>query len=818
MTLINSTLLFGLVLASVPVILHLVMRAKPKRIEFPALRLLKARQPSNARRMQLRHLLLLILRSLLIAVLVLAIARPSLPAASYGLRWWEWLTLTIVIVASAAVYFWMTRQLAGHSTQSVDAKERKGRLRLSCVLAGLAAALLAVGIPWGLRVQAELSSPRPETTENIPVAAVFLVDNSFSMKYRNENKTRLDHARTVIKEHLGRLPQNSRAAVSGLTPSEDIIFQADLTGAGSRLETLEFTAAPDSINRQVKSAIQTHIDDRKRVQEEAGIGGSADLFAREIYVFTDFSKTAWQESDESGIADLLKASDWLQVYVIDVGVPQPVNTSITGLQLSEETTVAGRDLVLSMTISATLGASASPTVETILVDRAGVETPFGAAQIVRIENGAAQIQTAIRVGSREPFIEGFVRLTTEDPLPDDNLRYFACGIRPRPRVLLISDRVEESKALRNVMQPEAEERLGTPRCECTRVASSQVSQQTFSNFDAIFLINCARPDDAVWNGLKSFAESGGGVFVVAGSNRIQPEAWNTIAAKELLPASPIRSVPFRSEPGRLQLTGLRHPILKDFTENEGLRAELGAVAFDRRWAVESADNATVLLSYTGPGAAPALLERRFGKGRCLLFTSAMDSLRSGGHDWNNFVSNITFFVLADKVLQHLTGANNTKLNFIAGDAVELPVPLSEKFEQFRLRRPGLRQTREIMPPEQSSILLTDAVDPGHYRVKPFESPSPFEAAFAVNFRDSETDLTRIPDETLLGVFGSDRVSVVHDIDELQRVVRVGRLGVEVFPVLMGLLILLFCAEHLMANFFYDEQPAEKAVAPTAAAG
>ena len=29
---------------------------------------------------------------------------------------------------------------------------------------------------------------------------------------------------------------------------------------------------------------------------------------------------------------------------------------------------------------------------------------------------------------------------------------------------------------------------------------------------------------------------------------------------------------------------------------------------------------------------------------------------------------------------------------------------------------------------------------------------------------------------------------------------------EVFPVLMGLLIVLFCSEHLMANFFYDEEP------------
>jgi mannose/fructose/N-acetylgalactosamine-specific phosphotransferase system component IIC len=95
MTLINSSLLFGLVLATVPVLLHLIMRAKPKVIEFPALRLLQVRRPANARRMRVRQLLLLGLRMLLIAALVLAFARPSLPAANYSLQWWEWAGLGI---------------------------------------------------------------------------------------------------------------------------------------------------------------------------------------------------------------------------------------------------------------------------------------------------------------------------------------------------------------------------------------------------------------------------------------------------------------------------------------------------------------------------------------------------------------------------------------------------------------------------------------------------------------------------------------------------------------------------------------------------
>ncbi|HRA87859.1 MAG TPA: hypothetical protein PK992_07315 [Planctomycetaceae bacterium] len=54
---------------------------------------------------------------------------------------------------------------------------------------------------------------------------------------------------------------------------------------------------------------------------------------------------------------------------------------------------------------------------------------------------------------------------------------------------------------------------------------------------------------------------------------------------------------------------------------------------------------------------------------------------------------------------------------------------------------------------------------------------------------------------------AENVTIVHEALELQRAVRMGRLGIEVFPVLMGLLILLFCAEHLMANYFYDEEPA-----------
>lgn len=805
MSLINASLLFGMGLAALPVILHLVMRAKPKRIEFPALRLLKMRKVANSRRMQLRHLLLLLLRSLLIMILVLAIARPSLPAARYGLRWWEWVILASVAAVSVATYFWLTRT-STQSQAAFDRKERRGRLRLWCVVLGVFAAMIAVGIPWGMRLRAELTAPRNEATENVPVAAVFLVDTSVSMNYRYENKTRLEQARLVIREHLGRFPAGSRAAIAGLNADDDIVFQADLTGAASRLDSLEVAAVPESINRRLKAAIQFQIDDRASDQERRGTGGDSDTHAREIYVLTDFSKTAWRDPDESGLADALKAADWLQVYLVDVAVPQPTNSSVTHLTLSEETSVAGRDLLMTMTISATTGSPTTTTLETLLIEN-GVETRAGAPQIVKIENGSSQVQTTLRISGTQPYIEGLVRLTSEDPLPDDNYRYFTCGVRSKPNVLLIADRSEESLYLRNALQPIQLEQQGIKFCECTSVTTAQAGQQTLSNFDVVMLVNCQRPEERLWESLRNFAQSGGGVFVVAGSSKIQPGAWMVKPAKELLPGTPLRFVNFNTEPGHLKLVAEQHPLTREFADDESARVELSRASFDRCWALDPDASSTVLLGFTGPGDRPALMERKVGLGRCLMFTSAMDNLRDGGSLWNNFVvDNWSFLMLTDKILQDLTGASSTKRNYIAGQPIVIAVPPSQRFDQYLLRRPGLRQTRGEMSPDESSVVLTDAIVAGHYHLKPFEGRSSFESGFAVNIRDEESDLEKIRDDQLQEIMPTDNIVIVHNALELQRAVRMGRLGIEVFPVLMGLIILLFCGEHLMANYFYDEEP------------
>lgn len=80
MTFIHGYLLGGLWLVSVPVLLHLIMRQKPRPLSFPAFRFLRQRHLINRRKLRMQHLLLLLLRMGVIAALCLALARPRLAA------------------------------------------------------------------------------------------------------------------------------------------------------------------------------------------------------------------------------------------------------------------------------------------------------------------------------------------------------------------------------------------------------------------------------------------------------------------------------------------------------------------------------------------------------------------------------------------------------------------------------------------------------------------------------------------------------------------------------------------------------------------
>src|SRR6478735_8927403 len=76
MNFLAPAFLAGLAALAIPVIIHMINRERKVVVEFPSLMFLERIPYKSVRRQKIRHLLLLILRCLALALLAAAFARP----------------------------------------------------------------------------------------------------------------------------------------------------------------------------------------------------------------------------------------------------------------------------------------------------------------------------------------------------------------------------------------------------------------------------------------------------------------------------------------------------------------------------------------------------------------------------------------------------------------------------------------------------------------------------------------------------------------------------------------------------------------------
>lgn len=84
MTFLNPFVLAGLAAAAIPIILHLLNLRKLRTIEFSTLTFLKELQQTKIRRLKIRQILLLIIRTLLVIMIVLTFSRPAMQGSLLG--------------------------------------------------------------------------------------------------------------------------------------------------------------------------------------------------------------------------------------------------------------------------------------------------------------------------------------------------------------------------------------------------------------------------------------------------------------------------------------------------------------------------------------------------------------------------------------------------------------------------------------------------------------------------------------------------------------------------------------------------------------
>lgn len=785
MAFVNASLLIGSLLVAIPIILHLTMRQRPKRIVFPAIRFVLPRRESNTRKLQIRRWLLLALRCAAILLLALALARPSVASQLLG----AW--LTVGVLGGLAL-------LAGVLALLAIVGQR-GRW-LIAGLAALAAVLAATS--GGMAVSAISRGPVGFGGTSAPVAAVLAFDTSPRMMYRHENKTRLEQAGETAQWLIGQLPSDSEVAVID-SQTRAAVFSVDPSAAAQAAERLQVSYVPRSMPAVVTDAIQ--------------LARTSPKTHKEVYIFTDLAAAAWPESEMSALKRLVEEQPDISLFVVDVGIERPVNVALGDVRLSAEVLPRDGELLIE-TVLRSENVAAERVVE-VLVEEPDPSRPVildGEVLLpearqrdrtsVELKPGTEQgIQFRVR-GLDVGVHHGRVRVLGQDGLPVDDERYFTVEVQQAWPVLLAAPEQASMRFVAEALAPYDLRVAGAARFDCVQTRIDQLLDQNLRDFAAVVLLDPPPLDDDVWNALADYVREGGGLAVMLGSHAQSPEAFDSEAARQLLAGTLARQWRAAEREVFLAPQDYQHPVTSAFREIAASTPWSSFPVF-RHWVLDPlADDAHVIVRYSNQQAA--LVERLVGRGKVVTMTTPLsDPARPPGRvPWNEF----TFgenpwpqFILVNELAMYLVSSGEGRLNYLVGQAVSLPNWEAIDPDRYQLF-PPLGDAYDVLAADELvTVRFTDA--PGAYRLKGNRGGVVLRG-FSANVPSDATRMERI-DTKLFEESLGNRYAFVRERQQIERAQGRERAGREVYPLLMVALAVILGLEHVLANRFYRQQEA-----------
>lgn len=717
-------MLIGAALVAVPIVLHLVMRQVPKHLLFPAMRFIVRRQQANRRRLQLRHLLLLLLRAGAIAMLALALARPSLKA--------------------------------------------KGALG----------------------------------SQEAPVAAALVFDTSPRMAYREDNQTRLEVAQATAHWLLGQLPAESEVAVlESEQPAGD--FAVDLGAAEQRIRQLKPAATATSLPESIEKALPML---RKKEQQR-----------KEIYLFTDLSRSAWPTDVSGRLKALLDDASDVAIYLIDVGVKEPHDFSLGDMRVSPEVFAKNGQVQIESEAVRT-GPEEDRGVAIYVIDSKGTPQLRG-QKTVHWRPGEPQAIDFTLTGEDLGSHQGYIRIEGEDNLPADDTRYFTFDVRPPFRVLVAAAKPIDQRALflTQALSPSLLLKNGRARFVCETIGFDQLLDRNLDNYSAVCLLDPTPLDPAVWQQLTGYVKQGGGVAVWLGRDAQPIDAFDSPEALALLPARPVIRRHAPDAGVILAPRDLQHPLLAAF------RPLGGAVPWQsfpvwEYWGLSEIDkNANVVIAYSD--GQPALLERPLDRGHVLMMTTPISDAASDPNAWNELATGFKpwpFVMLSNESLLYLAGSGEERLNYLVGQRAAIRLEDTQTQSVFALTTPDGNESASLTADQMNHVVSVPATSTaGNYRIRAGGTVGGVDRGFSANTPLAATDLERLKPEALDALLGPGRYHLSHGREEIDRSIAVGRVGRELFPLLIVLVALALGLEHLLANRFYrrtDLPPLRKSLA------
>lgn len=691
-------------MAVIPLIIHLILRQKPRRLVFPALRLIRLRHQVNLRKLRLRHWLLMALRMLLIALMALALARPSIHGASF--------------------------------------------------------------IP----------------DQQAPMAAALVFDTSLSMQYRQRDRSRLQEAQEIASELLKELPGDSEVLVLQSAESAARVFP-DIALARRRVESLRLRPGAGSLNRAIIEACRAL--------------NESTLVRKEMFIFTDLAAGSLDpEGADELQAALRSVVGGVGLYIQNVAATERENRQIASVELSAGVVPAGSEVFIAAVVQDD-GRGGESVIELELDgERRGswsLSLPAG---------GAERAEFPLR-GLAPGLHQGKLVLSNGGGLAFDDVHYLTIEVRPVTKVLIVSDQWREAANLVHALAPPKLVEQQRARYDCGWVATERIATSRLEEFSLVFLVNVTALSGANWQRLERFVRSGGGLGVFLG-NRIEPDNYNLQIAQSLLPA---RIGPIVSPPETVSFAAVLpgHPAVRKL--HAWNPAALGQIIVERFWECElSGADARRVVNFSNNSLAVA--DRMLGgnpPGRVLLCTTSVGPSPQG-RPWNDLPqSSAQFVILSDGIAAYLAGYLDSRLNFQAGEDVVIRPEEALSVGAYLLHTPDSEQpTRRTADPDQGALVVSAPDALGNYSITASIPGGTLDTGFSVNAGPEESRLEQLTESQRDALLGEQNYAVARSLDELHEAMGDVRIGRELYPWLMLLVVVIFAAEHVLANRFYQQ--------------
>lgn len=703
MTFVNLSILFGLAAVAIPIAIHLFNRRKAKPIDWGAMQFLRNSLVNRKRKILIEELILMALRCLLAGLIVLAFARPFLPAGA-GVSWL--VLVPLILMATVLV------ALAG-----IVARDPAWRWGL---IGGFVAIVLSVGfLAWNQQL---LHAETWKTGTEQDVAIV--IDGSDSMTVKAGEASNFKNA----VEEARRLTQSLRA--------EDRVTIL-VAGAETKIVTPEPVSVRGDLDKLFESLqpVGGEFAPVDAISAAATALAAGENPSKKIVVISDGQNRGW-EADQPARWDFLSETlDRLPTRpkVIARFLPLPdqySNAAVASIDLSRDVIGPDRETEVRVRV---LNAGYRPVKPAGVQLRVDDGAPLS-ADVPPIEPG----ETAEAV-FRHRFAKGGshvlrASLLAEDDLAaDDSQTRIAASLDELP-ILLIdgsgagTNAIGAATFLEVALSPPSEESVAGQTAvrrltRVTRIAAPDVKASTpFSDYRAVLLVDVPRIGADVATELAQYVRSGGGLLIVPGA-RSQPafyDDWKLADGQPVIPAKLGERIVIEETSGTAHVApdSFTHPALKRLVDAS--RGDLAGGVVSSYWRLAPFEN--------DPGVAvggrldqgdPFLVERTLGRGRVLMTSVALDG--SG----DSLPAQVSFLPFIHELVYSVAALGEVEPNHAPTKSLALFIPAKTSASDeakaattVPVTFPDGRTERATLEQSEGGALatITGATLPGVYRL------------------------------------------------------------------------------------------------------